>query len=104
MAFGQDGHTLVNYAGEVMIRGNKGGYRGGEVTNLYNNGIKRNLDTFHRSIVDGVYDNPTAEPSVNATLACILGREAAKRNAELTWNELIRENRRIEVDLTGLTA
>ena len=102
MAFGQEGHTLTNYAGNTMIRGNKGGYRGGEVKNLYNSGIRRNLDTFHQSIVNGIYDNPTVEPSVNATLACILGREAAKRNKLLTWDELIRENRKIEIDLTGL--
>ncbi len=103
-AYGQDGHTLTNYAGDVMVRGNKGGYRGSEVKNLYNNGIKRNLDTFHHSIVNGVYRNPTVEPSVNATLACILGREAAKRNTRLTWDELIKENKKVEVDLTGLKA
>lgn len=102
MAYGQEGHTLTNYAGETMIRGNKGGYRGGEVTGLYNNGIKRNLDTFHKSIVNGVYDNPTVESGVNATLACILGREAARRNTLLTWDNLIRENKKIEIDLTGL--
>ena len=104
MAFGQDGHALTNYAGNVMVRGNKGGYRGGEVKNLYNNGIKRNLDTFCHSIVNGVHDNPTVEPSVNATLACILGREATKRNTRLTADELVKENRKIEVDLTGLKA
>ncbi|MEA3225015.1 MAG: hypothetical protein U9Q07_03630 [Planctomycetota bacterium] len=91
-------------AGKVMVRGNKGGYRGGEVKNLYNSGIRRNLDTFHHSIVNGVYDNPTVEPSVNATLACILGREAARRNTTLIWDELIKENKKIEVDLTGLKA
>lgn len=104
LAFGQEGYTETNYAGNVQIRGNKGGYRGGEVQNLYNNGIKRNLNTFHHSIVNGIYDNPTVEPSVDATLACILGREAAKRNTQLTWDELIRENRKVEVDLTGLKA
>ena len=104
MAFGQEGHTLTNYAGNTMVRGNKGGYRGGEVKNLYNSGIKRNLDTFHQSIIKGIYDNPTVEPSVNATLACILGRETAKRNILLTWDDLIEENKKIEVDLTGLKA
>jgi len=87
-----------------MVRGNKGGYQGGEARNLYNNGIKRNLDAFHQNIVNGVYHNPTVEPSVNATLTCILGREAAKRNTRLTWDELIKENKKIEVDLTGLKA
>ena len=104
LAFGQDGYTETNYAGNVQLRGNKGGYRGGEVKNLYNNGIKRNLDTFHHSIVNGVHGNPTVEPSVDATLACILGREAAKRNTQLTWDELIKENKKVEVDLAGLQA
>jgi hypothetical protein len=36
--------------------------------------------------------------------ACILGREAAKRNTRLTWDELIEENEKVEVDLTGLKA
>ena len=52
----------------------------------------------------GVYDNPTIEPSVNATLATILGREAARRRTKLTLDELLHENRRLEPDLTGLTA
>jgi predicted dehydrogenase len=104
VAFGQDGYTETNYAGKVLIRGNKGGYRGGEVENLYVDGIKRNLDTFHHSIVNGIYDNPTVEPSVDATLTTILGREAARRNTKMTWDQMIRENRKLEVDLTGLKA
>ena len=104
MAFGQEGHTLTNYAGNVMVRSNKGGYRGGEVKNLYNSGIKHNLGTFHQSITNGIYENPTVEASANATLACILGREAAGRKTELTWDELIKNNKKIEVDLTGLKA
>jgi len=101
-AFGQDGYLETNYAGRVLIRGNKGGYRGAEVQNLYINGISRNLDTFHNSIVNGLYDNPTVQPSVNSTLAAILGREAARRNAKMTWGEMIQENRKLEVNLTGL--
>jgi hypothetical protein len=40
---------------------------------------------------------------VNSTLATILGREAGKRNALVTWDEMIAENHQIEPDLTGLT-
>jgi hypothetical protein len=67
-----------------------------------NRGIQRNLNTFHQRIVNGIYDNPTVEPSVNATPACILGREAARRNKLLTWDEMIREHKTIEVSLIGL--
>jgi predicted dehydrogenase len=102
VAYGQDGYMEAGYQGKAWIRGNKGGYRGGEVTDLYVQGIKRNLDTFHRSIVNGLYDNPTVEPSVNSTLATILGSEAGRRNTLLTWDEVLRENRRIEMSLKGL--
>ncbi len=101
-AFGQDGYMETNYAGKVWVRGNRGGYRGGEVTNLYNGGIAGNLDTFYKSIVKGVYDNPTVAPSVDSTLATILGREAAQRNTMLTWRQMIKENRKVELGLVGL--
>jgi len=101
-AQGRDGYVETGYTGRVRILGNRGGYRGGDVVDLYPRGAERNIDTFHTSIVNGIYDNPTVEPSVNATLATILGREAAKRNTKLTWDEVIRENRRLEVDLNGL--
>jgi hypothetical protein len=74
------------------------------VENLYPRGAERNIDTFHKSIINGIYDNPTLEPSVNSTLATILGREAAGRNTKLTWDEVIRENKEIKVDVTGLKA
>ncbi len=81
-----------------------GGYRGGEVINLYPRGAERNIDTFYKCALNGIYENPTVEPSVNATLTTMLGREAAKRNTKLTWDEVIRENKKLEVDLTGLKA
>jgi hypothetical protein len=49
-----------------------------------------------------MYDNPTVQPSVNSTLATILGRQAARRNTRVTWDEMIRENEKLEVDFTGL--
>jgi len=104
LAFGQYGYTETNYAGKVLIRGNKGGYQGGEVKNLYGDGIKRNLDTFHNNIVNRIYNNPTVQPSIDSTLATILGREAAARNTKVTWDDMISENKKLEVDLTGLRA
>jgi len=101
-AFGQDGYLETNYTGKVSVRGNKGGYRGGELTNLYVDGISRNIDAFHHSIVNGIYDNPTVQPSIDSTLATILGREAAGRNTKVTWDDMIAENKKLQVDLTGL--
>jgi myo-inositol 2-dehydrogenase/D-chiro-inositol 1-dehydrogenase len=103
-AQGQDGYLETGYTSRVRILGNKTGYRGGDVVNLYPSGAERNIDTFHKSILNSIYDNPTLEPSVNSTLATILGREAAGRNTKLTWDEVILENKGYEIDLTGLKA
>lgn len=103
-AQGQNGYLETGYTSRVRILGNKTGYRGGDVVNLYPRGAERNIDTFHKSIINGNYNNPTLEPSVNSTLATILGREAAKRKTKLTMDEVIRENKALKVDLTGLKA
>jgi predicted dehydrogenase len=103
IAYGQEGYAQIGYQGQAFVRSNKGGYRSGEVKNLYANGITRNLDRFEKEIREHRYDNTTVQPSVNSTLATILGREAGQRNALLTWDEIISERRRIEPDLTGLT-
>jgi myo-inositol 2-dehydrogenase / D-chiro-inositol 1-dehydrogenase len=103
-AQGQDGWLETGYTSRVRILGARAGWRGGDVVNLYPSGAERNIDTFHKCVTTGVCNNPTIEPSVNATLATILGREAARRRAKLTLDELLRENRRLEPDLSGLKA
>ncbi|MEK7686013.1 MAG: Gfo/Idh/MocA family oxidoreductase [Verrucomicrobiota bacterium] len=101
-AYGQHGYLETNYAGKVFIRGNEDGYAGGENQNLYADGMMRNVETFHRSIVEGDHTNPTVESSVNSTLATILGREAALKGRRLSWEELLKDTTRLQVDLTGL--
>ena len=101
-AYGRDGYIETSYTGTSFVRGNKGGYKGGPATNLYVEGIKRNLGTFYKNVTGGIYDNSTVEPSVNSTLVTILGREAGARNSLVTWDQLLRENKRVELDLKGL--
>jgi predicted dehydrogenase len=102
LAQGQDGVLETGYTSRVRILGTRTGWRGGDVVNLYPSGAERNIDAFHKCVTTGVCDNPTVEPSVNATLATILGREAGRRRTKLTLDEVLRENRRLEPDLTGL--
>jgi predicted dehydrogenase len=104
LAQGQNGCLETGYTSRVRILGTRTGWRGGDVVNLYPSGAERNIDTFHRCVTHGLYDNATVEPSVNATLATILGREAARRRTKLTLDEVLRENRRLEPDLSGLKA
>ncbi len=101
-AYGQFGYMETGYEGKSWIRGNRGGYRGGEVVDLYVQGIRRNVETFRKSIVEGIYDNPTVEPSVSSTLAILLGREAGHRNTMITWDQMLTENKKLEMDLSGL--
>jgi predicted dehydrogenase len=102
VAYGQYGYAEICYGGKAWVHGNKGSYPGGEVENLYAAGITRNLNRFEEDIRQQRCDNTTVRTSVNSTLVTILGRLAGQRHAEVTWDEMIAENQRIEPDLTGL--
>ena len=74
----------------------------GKVDSLYSAGAVRNIATFYQNITEGKFDNETVPRAVDGCLTCILGREAAARHGKLTMEELLKENRRLEVDLKGL--
>jgi predicted dehydrogenase len=103
-AQGNDGWLETGYTSRVRILGNRTGWRGGDVVELYPRGAERNIDTFHKAVTSGDCSNPTIEPSINSTLTAILGREAARRRAKLTLDEVLKENRRLDADLSGLRA
>ena len=99
---GLEANALVNYWGKAYVRGGKKHYGGGTVENLYQAGAERNIARFHREVVEGRFENDTCQRAVDGVLTCILGREAAARRERLTMDQLIKENRRLEVDLSGL--
>jgi myo-inositol 2-dehydrogenase/D-chiro-inositol 1-dehydrogenase len=103
-AQGNDGFLETGYTSRVRILGNRTGWRGGDVVELYPRGAERNIDAFHKAVTTGDTTNPTIEPSINSTLTTILGREATRRRTKLTLEELLKENRRLEPDLKGLKA
>ncbi len=103
-AYGQGAYMQGEYnGGKTWIRGGSQGFKGGTTTNLYEEGAKRNIAMFHTNVTQGIYDNSTVPTSVNSTLACILGREAGLANGKVTWDEMLRTRKRIEVDVSGLT-
>jgi hypothetical protein len=73
-----------------------------KVVDLYPAGATRSVALFHRDVTEGRFENPTVRRAVDGCLTCILGREAAARHARLTMEELLKENKRIELDTTGL--
>ena len=93
--FGVNDMMEARYAtGKSWIHGGKLQYRGGATENLYIWAPEQNINTFYNDITKGKFDNPTVETSVNSNLACILGREAAARRTTITWDQLIKENKK----------
>jgi predicted dehydrogenase len=101
--FGSQGIIDTDYFGEVWIRGQKP-YEGGKLQNLYLSGTVNNIAEFYRAITEGDYANVTVAPSVRSNLSCILGRMAASLGREVTWEEMIQTNPRLEPNLKGLTS
>lgn len=101
-AYGTEANALVNYWGKSFLKGGAQHFGGGEVANLYQAGAQRNIARFHQAITMEDWGNNTLERSVDGVLTCLLGMTAAERGTRLTMGELLRENRRREVNLRGL--
>ena len=95
------GNALINYWGKSQLHSADDAFAG-TVENLYEAGAVRNIATFYKTVTQGHFENDTVQRSVDGALACILGREAAARRVRLTMDELLNENKKLEVDLTGL--
>jgi predicted dehydrogenase len=98
---GLSGNALLNYWAKATFRSGDDAFSQ-DVANLYDAGVVRNIDTFYHQVTEHQFKNETVRRSVDGVLACILGREAAARHGRLTMEDLIRENKTLEVDLTGL--
>lgn len=95
-------NAFLTYWGKAFVRGGPQHFGGGDVENLYLSGAKRNIDRFHREISADSFANDTCQRAVDGVLACVLGYEAGARRTRLTMETLLKENRRMEVDLRGL--
>jgi myo-inositol 2-dehydrogenase / D-chiro-inositol 1-dehydrogenase len=98
---GQTGNALLTYWGNAQLRSFDDQFSG-SVDNLYEAGAVRNIAAFYRNITEGDHRNVTVRRSVDGALATVLGREAAARQTRLTMDQLLKENKRLEIDLTGL--
>jgi len=103
-AYGEQATALVSYRGKSYLKGGPKHYGGGNVESLYDQGAIRNVAAFYRNIVEGRFDNPSLSQAVDDSLTAVLGREAAARRCCLTMEELIKENKELEFDLSGFKA
>ena len=101
---GSLGNAHLAYWGRAYLCGGPKHFGDGQVADLYAAGAKRNIADFYDYMTKGNYGNETAQRSVDCTLTCTLGREAARRGTLLTMDELIKEDRRLEIDTKGLKA
>jgi len=101
--YGTDGDIETHYAGEVNIWG-KSPYEGGKCPTLYRDGAVRNIATFYESVTKRDFSNSTVGPSVRSNLTTILGRTAAYKGSEVTWDEMMKAGERWELKTEGLKA
>jgi len=103
-AYGDKATALVSYRGKSYLRGGPQHYGGGEVVSLYDQGAIRNIAAFYDNIVQGRFDNPTVQQAGDDALTAALGREAATQRRCVTMEELLKENKALPFDLSGLKA
>lgn len=100
--FGTEGVLETQYGGMILLRGGKEKFYRGVSQGIYKDGAIANIASFHDSIHSGHYNNPTIAPSVLSNLVAILGRTAAERGGEITWQQFLKTAKPIEADLSGL--
>ena len=103
--FGTKATAHIQYScGKIHLRGGDKNYVGKIGNNIYTDGANRNVAAFYSNIVGEHFENTSVARAVDGHLTAILGREAAARSRRITMDELIKENKKREVDLTGLKA
>lgn len=100
-AHGTEGTAETHYSGKVWLR-NREEVFNGDTRNLYVDGVVLNIANFYEKITKGDFSNATVVPSVRSNLTTILGRTAAYRQAEVTWDEMMKANEKWAADLKGL--
>lgn len=99
---GTQAAACLSYAGKSYVRGGPRHFSGG-VPNPEAS-VRTNIDEFRQAIETGDVSNAQVTRAVDSNFAAILGREAAARRTLVTLDELMRENRKLQPDLTGLKA
>lgn len=101
--YGLNGTVDTHYAGKVTFR-TKDARMDGDSGALYKDGAVANIATFHDCVTRGDCGNSTVPPSVRSNLVTILGRTAAYKNTEVTWEKMLRGKEKLTADLKGLKA
>jgi myo-inositol 2-dehydrogenase / D-chiro-inositol 1-dehydrogenase len=100
--YGVNGTADAHYSGDIMVRARDDIYNGGKASQIYAEGVTNNVKAFYDSIAKGDFSNPTVAPSVRSNLTTILGRTAAYKGGEVTWETMLGANEKWTAELEGL--
>ncbi|HWI58216.1 MAG TPA: Gfo/Idh/MocA family oxidoreductase, partial [Bacillota bacterium] len=100
---GTNGSAETNYGGKCWFKSRDDVFEGG-TDNIYLVGVQRNIATFYDNVMKGECSNPTVTPSVRSNLTTILGRTAAYKKTEVTWDEMMKAGEKWQFDPKGLKA
>ena len=93
-----EGTVDSHYGGEVGIRGKSNTWKGGKTDSIYQDGAIANIQKFHDSIVNNTPIDNTEE-CANSTMTSILGRMAAYTKEEVTWDQMLAANEKLDPKL-----
>jgi predicted dehydrogenase len=97
---GTQAAACLSYAGKSYVRGGPRHFSGG-VPNPEAS-VRINIDEFRQLIEEGDCSNRQVARAVDSNFAAILGREAAARRTLVRLDDLIRENKALTPNLSGL--
>jgi len=97
---GTQAAACLSYAGKSYVRGGPRHFSGG-VPNPEAS-VRTNIGEFRQAIEEGDASNRQVARAVESNFAAILGREASARRKLVTLEDLIRENKALKPDLSGL--
>ena len=99
--YGMQGTVDTHYGGKVWLRSKEEAFDA-DVPGMGRDGPSSNIAAFYKGITEGDYTNATVAPGVRSNLVTILGRAAAHKRGEVTWDEVLKANERLEFDTMGL--
>lgn len=96
--YGTEGTVDSHYGGEVTIRGKNKSWEGDKTSTIYESGAIANIKKFCDSVRNSAPIDNTLE-SANSTMTSILGRMAAYTGKEITWDEMVNANEKLDPKL-----
>jgi hypothetical protein len=101
-AHGMTGTAETNLRWEVLVAQPGRYFRLAPPTTFTRSAFEHNIASFYQDITRARFPTPRLLRASGANLTTILGRTAAYKGAEVTWDEILKKNEKWDFDLKGL--